>query len=84
MGRTPGKPQERLETKIPDLSHPLPTTPHTQALGASPDSSRLHQWGKGLPSALQLPQGHLNWLKLLSPLKGTRQSIVPALSVSRG
>lgn len=84
MGRTPGKPQERLETKILDLSHPLPTTPHTQALGASPDSSRLHQWGKGLPSALQLPQGHLNWLKLLSPLKGTRQSIVPALSVSRG
>ena len=84
MGRTPGKPQERLETKIPDLSHPLPTTPHTQALGASPDSSRLHQWGKGLPSALQLPQGHLNWLKLLSPLQGTRQSIVPVLSVSRG
>lgn len=80
MGRTPGKPQERSETKIPDLSHPLPTTPHTQAPGAS----RLHQWGKGLPSALQLPQGHLNWLKLLSPLKGTRRSIVPALSVSRG
>lgn len=84
MGKTPGKPQERSETKIPDLSHPLPTTPHTQAPGASPDSSRLHQWGKGLLSALQLPQGHLNWLKLLSPLKSMRRSIVPALSVSRG
>lgn len=83
-GKTMGNSKDKDELATASLTLPTHTplswTPRPQKLLLAPLGCPL--WGRGLCQALLLPQGHLSWLKLLFLLRGMRQSVAPALSVS--